>query len=152
MIVGNMGTQKKMNYTIISNAVNLAARLEGVNKQYGTWILTSEATIQETGNLLLTRKLDRIRVVGIQEPIRIYEILETKEDASVDLLNLVLLFNEAFSFYELRKWTNAALAFKRILQKYPKDGPSFLFYKRCIKFRQDPPAPDWDGVFNLLQK
>jgi adenylate cyclase len=63
----------------MGNTVNLAARLEGVNKQYGTWILASEDTIRETGNLLLTRKLDRVRVMGINEPVRLYELLEKRD-------------------------------------------------------------------------
>jgi class 3 adenylate cyclase len=151
MIVGNMGTQKKMNYTIISNAVNLAARIEGVNKQYGTWILASETTVQETGGRLLTRRLDRIRVVGIQEPIRIYEILEMA-GASEDLEKLAKLFNEAFIIFEARRWKEAELAFKNILQDYPKDGPSQLYLNRCVKFQTHPPTPDWDGVFKLTEK
>ncbi|MDR2542788.1 MAG: hypothetical protein LBC80_04985 [Treponema sp.] len=152
MIVGNMGTRKKMNYTIISNAVNLAARLEGVNKQYGTWILASEATIKETGKHLLVRRLDRIRVVGIQEPIRIYEILETRAHASTNLQKLAQLFNKAFILFESRKWPDAELAFKQILRLFPKDSPSLLFLNRCIQFKNNPPPPDWDGVFKLTQK
>ncbi|MCL2441743.1 MAG: hypothetical protein FWD14_08375 [Treponema sp.] len=152
MIVGNMGTQKKMNYTIISNSVNIAARLEGVNKQYGTWILASEATIHETEELLLTRRLDLIRVVGVQEPIRIYEILETNKDASDDLKKLTKIFNEAFILFEERKWNEAGLAFKNILTLYPNDGPSRVFLKRCIKYKETPPAADWDGIFNLTEK
>jgi len=152
MIVGNMGTQKKMNYTIISSAVNLAARLEGVNKQYGTWILASEATIQETGDILLTRRLDRIRVVGVQEPVRIYEILETRENASENLQQLAKSFNEAFTLFEEQKWEQAELIFKKILQQFPNDGPSRLYSNRCIKFIKNPPAPEWDGVFNLTEK
>ncbi|MDR2964303.1 MAG: hypothetical protein LBU88_00820 [Treponema sp.] len=152
MIVGNMGTQKKMNYTIISNAVNLAARIEGVNKQYGTWILASEATIQETGEHLLVRRLDRIAVVGIQEPVRIYEILETRADASANLQKLAQLFNEAFILFESRKWTEAEQSFKQILELFPEDGPSRLFLDRCVQFQHQPPAPDWDGVFKLTEK
>jgi class 3 adenylate cyclase len=152
MIVGNMGTQKKMNYTIVSNAVNIAARIEGVNKQYGTWILATETTIQETGEHLLTRRLDLIKVVGIQEPIRIFEILETRADASEDLQKLAKFFNKAFVLFESRNWKNAGMAFKQILQLFPKDGPSRLYLKRCIQFQNQPPAPDWDGVFKLTEK
>jgi len=147
-----MGTQKKMNYTIISNAVNIAARLEGVNKQYGTWILASEATIMETGENLLTRRLDRIRVVGVQEPIRIYEILEIKNDASANMQKLIQAFDEAFNLFETSKWADAELSFKEILKQFPNDGPSQVFLKRCVKFQKDPPASDWDGVFNLTEK
>jgi len=152
MVVGNMGTQKKMNYTIISNAVNLASRLEGVNKQYGTWILASENTIKETEGRLLSRKLDRIRVVGIEEPVRIYEILETNADAAPALHELAGLFQTALIFFEKRDWTNAESAFSQILKLSPEDGPALLYLNRCQQYRQFPPEKDWDGVFNIVEK
>jgi len=152
MVVGNMGTQKKMNYTIISNAVNLASRLEGVNKQYGTWILTSENTIKETEGLLLCRRLDRIKVVGIEESVRIYEILETNADAASDLHELAGLFQTALIFFEKRDWKNAEIAFAEVLKLSPNDGPALLYQNRCQKYRQYPPKEDWDGVFDITEK
>jgi adenylate cyclase len=152
MVVGNMGTQKKMNYTIVSNAVNLAARLEGVNKQYGTWILASEDTIKETQGRILTRRLDRIRVVGINEPVRIYEILETKADASAVMNEQTALFHNALGLFESRNYYDAEKAFAHILQITPKDGPSLLYLTRCQQLIQFPPELDWDGVFNIEEK
>jgi class 3 adenylate cyclase len=152
MVVGNMGTQKKMNYTIISNAVNLTSRLEGINKQYGTWVLASEAVIMETGGRLLTRRLDRIRVVGIQEPVRIYELLETAADAPNILHELVRIFHNGLELFEARKWDEAEKVFAQVLKISPKDGPSLLFIDRCRRFKNYPPAPDWDGVFNFTEK
>ncbi|MDR0313179.1 MAG: adenylate/guanylate cyclase domain-containing protein [Treponema sp.] len=152
MVVGNMGTQKKMNYTIVSNAVNMAARLEGVNKQYGTWILASEDTIKETQGRILTRRLDRIRVVGINEPVRIHEILETKADASSVQNEQTALFHNALGLFESRNWTDAEKAFAHILKITPKDGPTLLYLDRCQQFIQYPPADDWDGVFNFEEK
>ncbi|MDR0289798.1 MAG: adenylate/guanylate cyclase domain-containing protein [Treponema sp.] len=152
MVVGNMGTQKKMNYTIISNAVNMASRLEGVNKQYGTWILASETVVKETDERLLVRRLDRIRVVGINEAVRIYEILETKAEASSDLLEQLYLFHKALDIFEERRWQDAENAFAQVLRIAPGDSPSQLFIDRCRQFRDSPPAADWDGVFNLTEK
>jgi class 3 adenylate cyclase len=152
MVVGNMGTQKKMNYTIISNAVNLASRLEGVNKQYGTWILASDSTIQETKGKLLTRRLDRVRVVGINEAVRIHEILEIKAEASDALFEQVYLFHKALDIYEERNWKDAETAFNQVLKVYPNDGPSQLYLKRCRKFQEYPPQADWDGTFSVTQK
>ena len=152
MVVGNMGTQKKMNYTIISNAVNLASRLEGVNKQYGTWILTSDSTIQETGGQLFTRRLDRIRVVGIDEAVRIHEILELKSDASDALYERVYLFHKALDLYEERKWKDAENSFKQVLKAFPDDGPSPLYMERCRQYMEYPPDNDWDGIINLTEK
>jgi class 3 adenylate cyclase len=152
MVVGNMGTQKKMNYTIISNAVNMAARLEGVNKQYGTWILTAEHTIKETAGRFLTRRLDRIRVVGINEPVQIYEILETMENAPQALQQKVDLFHKALALFEERHWKNAEQGFFHILEQFPDDGPSNLYLNRCRQFITHEPLPDWDGVFNMNEK
>jgi len=152
MVVGNMGTQKKMNYTIISNAVNLAARLEGVNKQYGTWILATENTVKETEGKFLTRRLDRIRVVGINEPVQIYEIVETMEQAPDALREKIELFHKSLDFFEGRRWNDAGKGFLQILSKFPDDGPSSLYLKRCKQFINHQPLPDWDGVFNITEK
>jgi len=152
MVVGNMGTQKKMNYTIISNAVNLASRLEGVNKQYGTWVLASDSTVQETKGKLLTRRLDRIRVVGINEVVRIHEILELKSDASDALFEQVYLFHKAMDLFEERNWKDAEAAFNQVLIKFPDDGPSKHFIERCRQYQEYPPAADWDGIFNITEK
>ncbi|MCL1814674.1 MAG: adenylate/guanylate cyclase domain-containing protein [Treponema sp.] len=152
MVVGNMGTQKKMNYTIVSNAVNLASRFEGVNKQYGTWILASEDTIKETQGRLLTRRLDRIRVLGINEPVQIYEILETKENATSALQNKISLFDKALEPFEARSWQNALTSFNKVLELYPDDSPSLLYRDRCKQYLNCPPADDWDGVFNYDEK
>ena len=152
MVVGNMGTQRKMNYTIISNAVNLASRLEGVNKQYNTWILASESTISETGERLLTRMLDRVRVVGMNEPVRIHEVLEMKARASDALYERVHLFHRALYLFEARDWNAAGEAFNRVLSTFPGDGPSQLFLNRCRQYRECPPESSWDGVFNLTEK
>jgi len=152
MVVGNMGTQKKMNYTIISNAVNLASRLEGVNKQYGTWILATEDTVKETGNLFLTRRLDRIRVVGINEPVRIHEILETVEHAPQELQQKIDLFHKALELFEERHWKSAEQGFYHILEQFPDDGPSTVYLNRCRQYISHEPLPNWDGVFNMTEK
>jgi class 3 adenylate cyclase len=152
MVVGNMGTQKKMNYTIISNAVNLASRLEGVNKQYGSWILASESTIRETEGKILTRKLDRIRVVGINEPVRIYEVLDIASEAGDALNEQVELFHRAHALFEERNWKDAEKLFKLFLSLVPGDPVTSLYLDRCRHFTDNPPEKDWDGVFNLTEK
>jgi adenylate cyclase len=152
MIAGNMGTENKMNYTIMGNAVNIASRLEGVNKQYGTAILASEATVLETGNHLLVRKLDRARVVGIKEPVRLYELLDTAEHASPEQRKLVESFHKALDHFENRSWKKAAAGFKETLAIYPDDQPSKIFRERSMEFNKKPPDDSWDGVYNLTSK
>jgi adenylate cyclase len=152
MVAGNMGTANKMNYTIMGNAVNLAARLEGVNKQYGTWILASEDTVRETGDALLYRKLDRVRVVGINEPVRLCELLDMADQAEEQKKNLVKVFHEALDYFEKRDWTQAEKGFKEVISIIPDDGPSGIYLDRCKEFIKNQPKDTWDGVYNLTSK
>ena len=152
MVAGNMGTYNKMNYTIMGNAVNLAARLEGVNKQYGTWVLASEDTVRETGDHILTRRLDRVRVVGINEPVRLYELIEIAQNASEQQIKLVEVFHEALDNFENREWKLAAKGFKEALAVRAEDPPSMKYLERCVSFNKKPPLDTWDGVYNLTEK
>jgi len=152
MVAGNMGTANKMNYTIMGNAVNLAARLEGVNKEYGTWILTSENTVRETGQSLLYRKLDRVRVVGINEPVRLCELIDMAETASEQDRKLVNVFHEALELFEKQKWELAISGFNEALEIKQGDVPSKLYLERSTKFISAPPKNDWDGVYNMTSK
>jgi adenylate cyclase len=152
MVAGNMGTGNKMNYTIMGNAVNLAARLEGVNKQYGTWILASHDTVRETGDRLLFRKLDRVRVVGINEPVRLCELLDTAEHADEQKQKLVTVFHEALDCFEKRDWKQAAAGFKEAMSVKPGDHPSKMYFERSVNFLKNLPDAAWDGVFNLTEK
>jgi adenylate cyclase len=158
MVAGNMGTGSKMNYTIMGNAVNLAARLEGVNRQYGTWALASGGTVEETQGKLLTRMVDRVRVVGINEPVSIYELVNTMENAGADEKKLVETFQQAMDCYQKRLWKNAIEGFKDSLEMETRlnldqdGGPSAIYLERCKKFKAKPPEDDWDGVHNLTEK
>ncbi|MDR1971376.1 MAG: response regulator [Treponema sp.] len=152
MVVGNMGSQRKMNYTIMGNAVNIGSRLEGLNKLYGTRILVSEDTIRETGNHFLTRRLDRVRPVGISIPLQIYELLEFSASASEEQREVVELFHAALDLFERRDWAGAGAAFQGVLDRFPQDRPSAVFLERCGDNRKTPPPPDWDGVLELKNK
>ncbi len=152
MVVGNMGTLKKMDYTMMGNAVNLSARLEGVNKQYGTWILISDSTYRETGDIFTVRMLDRVRVVGINEPVRLYELIDEKNLTPEQTLEGLSWFQKGMELFEERNWSEANEMFKKARKVIPDDAPSEIYMKRCLKFSQDPPPKEWDGVFNLTQK
>jgi adenylate cyclase len=152
MIVGNMGTERKMNYTIMGHAVNIASRLEGINKHYGTWIIASEDTVKECGDRVFTRRLDRIRVVGVNEPVRIYELLELPDKVTPELREQTRLFHEALSFFEERNWKAAHSGFGKILDRRPDDRPSLLYLDRCRQYLRKAPDEDWDGVYNLSEK
>jgi len=152
MVVGNMGTVRKMDYTIMGNSVNLAARLEGVNKQYGTWILASEPTFLEAGGEFIGRKLDRVRVVGIKEAVRLYELIDERSELDPDVGEALEIFEEGLEAFEQRDFDTAQGLFKQVLMIKPEDGPSQFYLSRCSKFKKKAPPESWDGVFNLTLK
>ncbi|MCF7914993.1 MAG: CHASE2 domain-containing protein [Spirochaetaceae bacterium] len=152
MVVGNMGTVRKMDYTIMGNSVNLAARLEGVNKQYGTWILASEPTFLEAGGEFVGRKLDRVRVVGIKEAVRLYELIDERSELDPDVGEALEIFEEGLQAFEQRDYDTAQGLFSQVLMIKPEDGPSQFYLNRCNKFKKKAPPESWDGVFNLTLK
>jgi adenylate cyclase len=152
MVVGNMGTKRKMDYTIMGSNVNLAARLEGVNKQYGTWILTSEAARSQAGDDIYTRRLDRVRVVGINEPVQLYEIIDEASQTPAEMKEAVDVFHSGLTWFEKKDWTRATKDFSNVLRLHPDDGPAKKYQQRCTEYKTKPPADTWDGVFNLSEK
>jgi len=155
MVVGNMGTPNKMDYTIMGNAVNLAARLEGVNKQYDTGgILISEYTKAQIGDEFIMRPLSRVRVVGLNTPIRLYELLDIASDASPELVEMVKNWEEAFALYEKRSFSAARDIFQSICNKNDADMAALKYLNRCVKYTASPPDEKaWDdGVDNLTEK
>ena len=142
MVVGNMGTEKKMNYTMMGNAVNLAARLEGVNKQYGSWILMSDATYKETGDEFLVRRFDQVRVVGISTPVQLWELIDFKSEATPELLDFLARFEEAHAAFDARDWKKSHKMYSALSAERPDDGPAKSYIKKCEVFMKKAPAPD----------
>jgi adenylate cyclase len=152
MVVGNMGTNRKMDYTIIGDAVNLAARLEGVNKLYGSWILMSEDTKNEIGDTIVTRKLDRVRVVGKSVPIRLFQAVEEKGHLPEGMAEVLETYHQALEHFEERRWTAARQGFEACLKLAPEDGPSVRYLKLAQDYEKTPPPESWDGVFKMESK
>ncbi|MCL2066696.1 MAG: adenylate/guanylate cyclase domain-containing protein [Treponema sp.] len=155
MVVGNMGTSSKMDYTIMGNAVNLAARLEGVNKMYNTGgILISEYTREHIGDEFIVRPLSRVRVVGINTPLRLFELLDIAEDAPSDLTAMVKSWEQGFGAYENRDFRAARDIFNAIYQQNSNDLAAKLYLNRCDKYLvSTPDAAAWnEGVDNLTEK
>ena len=153
MVVGFMGTPSKMDYTMMGNAVNLAARLEGVNKQYDTHgILISEYTRDEIGDDFMVRPLSRVTVVGIPAPVRLYELLDIRSEAPPELGEMIRSWEVAFKIYEDRKFAEAKKVFGGILQKDPDDSVAKLYMEKCDDYINKPPPDDWDCVDNLTEK
>ena len=157
MVVGNMGTDMKMNYTIMGNDVNLAARLEGVNKVYGSWILISESTWNAANagkneGKLLARRLDRVRVVGIEKPVRLYNLVGLKSELDGAYIECVNVFHNALECYEQKDFVQAKALFQKALALMPDDGPSSVFAARCDEFIKKGFGQDWDGVLTMTTK
>ena len=153
MVVGNMGTEKKMNYTIMGNDVNLAARLEGVNKKYGTWILASESTWSETNEAFLGRRLDRVRVVGINTPVQLYNVMAVRSEASAEMVQLVGIFENAIDFYRQKEYQKALNLFNKCLEVSPDDEPSKMYVERMKMLLADAEtAATHSDIVNMTSK
>ena len=164
MIAGYMGSENKKNYTMMGNNVNLASRLEGVNKQYSTGgILMSEATRNGLGDRFIVRSLDRVRVVNVNTPIRLYELIEEKSEASEGLTKYMENWEIAMKTFEAKDYQKALAMFSKLSEVNPKDKVAKYYTKLVNDFfvkgkyptEEDGVGVEYnpeDGVFKLLQK
>jgi adenylate cyclase len=145
--VGHFGAPDRLNYTAVGDSVNLASRLEGLNKQYGTAIIASAAIFAATREEFDFRLLDKVAVKGKSDAIEVYELLGEK-GAAAGMERTVATYESAFAAYTARKFTEAM----EILAAQPNDPPSCALGERCRTYHKMPPPPDWDGVFVSMSK
>jgi adenylate cyclase len=149
MFVGNIGSAQLFNYTAIGDGMNLAARLEGANKNYGTSILVGPQTYELAGAHFEMRELDWVRVAGKTEAVPVYELLAARGELSESKKQVVALYQEALSLYRKARFMDAVSCLELALAVDAGDGPSTALLERCRRLSQHPPVMPFDGVVNL---
>ncbi len=153
IVSGNIGSPKRMDYTVIGDGVNLAARIESACKQYGAHILISEFTYKAVKATYRTRQVDYVIVKGKTEPVGVYEVLDFHdEDSYPNLVEALGLFNDGYRSWNQGKWDQAIKLFNSVKKINPNDKSAQLYIDRCNHMKKNPPKGTWDGVWVMTSK
>jgi adenylate cyclase len=157
MVTGNMGSTMRMNYTMMGDTVNLAARLEASAKQYGIYIQVADETYKACKDKFIWRDLDYVIVMGKSEPAQVFELIAEKGKMPKGYDKLLDAYHEALVLYRNQEWKKAIEAFKasdKLEDMFPgrKTNPSRVYMPRCEHYQDNPPGDNWDGSWALTKK
>ena len=152
VLVGNIGSSERLNYTVMGDTANLSARLESLNKQYGTYCMIDEATYEQAKSVIVARPLDVVAVKGKTRGVRVYEILALASDNNLQAVAIAKHSTTGLDAYLTRRFDEAAAAWAKVVELVPGDRTAVTLHDRATAFAALPPGPDWEGVTVVTEK